>query len=119
MFLNCTSPDEPYSDAHNKSYEYASGDYLVRIDNDDLYDPDYLECIVRHIEEEPDLDAFCLGQNLYDYNYETHELIKNENISHDQWYTDVSDFNDDPAFYYYCVVSNVIDINIGIIIHHA
>lgn len=100
LFVNCTDPNKKYSDAHNLSYKYASGDYLVRIDNDDLYEPDYLDKIAEIVENYPYLDAFCLAQDFYSYD-DNNNIVFETTPAPDSIHTDTSDFDKDPGLYYY------------------
>ena len=56
LYVNCTV--EKYQDAHNLSYEYATGEILFRVDGDDILMPDYLEYHINFFNEHPDIDAF-------------------------------------------------------------
>lgn len=50
-----------YADAHNMSYELAQGEYLCRIDHDDILFDDYLITHVQFMDGHPDIDAHCCG----------------------------------------------------------
>lgn len=100
LFTNCTPDDDPYVQAHNLSYKYAQGEYLVRIDNDDIYESDYLECLVNYMTND-NLDFCCLSQDHYTYD-ENDNVIQNQDIICDIVYKDtIDEFNNDPAAYYY------------------
>lgn len=96
LFLNCT--EEKYSDAHNLSYKYATGKYLFRIDNDDIYEPDYIGKVVEYMNKYQ-LDACSLSQDFYEYDGLL--LMKPSDMSPDEYFTDATEFNIEPVEYYY------------------
>jgi glycosyltransferase involved in cell wall biosynthesis len=49
LFVNMTDSECPYVDAHNKSYEYASGNLLFRVDQDDILTRDYVKTYVDYM----------------------------------------------------------------------
>jgi len=57
LFINSTDSSKPYVDSHNKSYEYASGKYLFRMDQDDIISNDYIESRVKFMEEHHEITA--------------------------------------------------------------
>jgi len=56
LFVNITA--DKYIDSHNLSYEYANGEYLFRIDADDILYEDYLKFHVEFLNTHPNIDAF-------------------------------------------------------------
>lgn len=87
LYVNLTNPNIPYIDAHNKSYEYASGDYLLRFDSDDVMINNHVLTIIDYMENNPDVDVVCTipiyieKENNrikeYDFNKITEEKIRN------------------------------------------
>ena len=59
LFVNCTSPDNPYVDAHNLSYSFCSGEYIIRLDGDDIPAPTLVERYVMFMDMNPVYDACC------------------------------------------------------------
>jgi len=100
FFINHTDNNKKYSDAHNLSYKYATGEYLVRIDDDDIYEPDYLDKIIEVATKYPDLDAFCFSQDFFTYS-EDGKILQSEEEVKDLIYNDSSELDNDPALYYY------------------
>jgi len=100
LFVNTTNCKWPYIDSFNKSYEYASGELLFRLDHDDVLLPDFLECFVNYMDAHPDIDG-CSGKLIF---YENTRIIDINNIdksryephiikNYDEW---VSYFNNCP-----------------------
>lgn len=59
FFCNIADPNLKYTDAHNKSYALATGDYLVRFDGDDVMYPKHIETIVSFMNKNLHVDACC------------------------------------------------------------
>lgn len=66
LYVNTTDFNHPYIDAFNKSYDFASGDLLFRIDHDDILLPDHLEYIASYMDSHPEVDACCTRLIFYD-----------------------------------------------------
>lgn len=87
LYVNLTDPNNPYVDAHNKSYEYSTGEYLLRFDSDDIMINNHVLTIIDYMENNPDIDAVCTipihveKENNkikeYDFNKITEEKIRN------------------------------------------
>lgn len=59
LFVNMTDKSRPYVDSHNMSYLLASGELLLRLDQDDIPKPDMFEKIVAYLDEHPEVDVVC------------------------------------------------------------
>lgn len=97
LAVNCT--EVSYVDAHNLSYEMAKGEYLFRLDNDDVFDLDYIEFMVNYMKEHPNVDTCCVAEDFY--NYTDYGIYKHDVITDDTAYCDPTPFNNDPALIYY------------------
>ncbi|MCF2684356.1 glycosyltransferase family 2 protein, partial [Faecalicatena contorta] len=73
------------SAARNKGLQEARGDYIVFLDSDDEYVPEYLEAFEKLMEQEPDCDhywcGFKISSDLLSKNGEIHVFSKEEEIS--------------------------------------
>ena len=76
--INCTDRNLPYIDAFNKSYQLGTGEYLVRMDHDDVPLPDYLECLVNYMDKHLYLDACCTG--VFEYESNSYDKIDFNNL---------------------------------------
>jgi glycosyltransferase involved in cell wall biosynthesis len=100
LFVNTTNKLWPYIDAFNKSYEYASGELLFRLDHDDILFPDYLEYIIKYMDSNPNIDAcctrliYCLNKEDIDINNIDDSLYEHNYIeNYNKW---ISYFNNCP-----------------------
>lgn len=59
LYTNITDVNNPYVDAHNKSYELATGEYLVRFDSDDIMFKNHISTFVEYLDNNPDVDMVC------------------------------------------------------------
>lgn len=82
LFVNQTSPDNKYWEAHNLSYEYAKGEILFRIDQDTVLYEDYLENHIQFLNKHPEYDAYstCMKRCVVE-NQMTREYTKEEDAS--------------------------------------
>ena len=59
MFVNTANKSLPYTDAHSKSYEYATGKYLFRVNPDTILVNNHFELLTRFMDEHPKCDVCC------------------------------------------------------------
>jgi glycosyltransferase involved in cell wall biosynthesis len=57
LYVNCTNTK--YIDAHNLSYSLCTGEYVVRLDGDDIPDRQMLEKYIEFMDEHHEYDACC------------------------------------------------------------
>ena len=57
-------PNTGVSDSRNIGMKYASGDYIMFLDADDILEPDYLERRIELLEKDKTLD-FCTGEIIW------------------------------------------------------
>lgn len=57
LFKDIADKEHPFVSAHNLSYELASGDYLFRVDHDDILFSDYILKHIKFMDENPNIDA--------------------------------------------------------------
>lgn len=66
LFINNSCGNDYGVDAHNKSLQYSTGEYIMRMDGDDLMDSRYIDTIVKYLDDHPDVDgAGCSYQLMY------------------------------------------------------
>lgn len=95
LFVNLTNSKMSYVDAHNKSYKYASGDLLFRIDQDDILTEKYIETYVQYMnaEENKKYDAISTYPIFFQDIDGRREII--EFISQQRMLNDSANFNKD------------------------
>ena len=59
LFVNTTNKSLPFTDAHSKSYEYATGKYLFRVNPDTILVDNHLEVLTHFMDEHSDCDVCC------------------------------------------------------------
>lgn len=59
LYINCADKNNPYVDAHNLSYSLCTGEYIVRLDGDDIPDVTLLEKYVEFMDNHYEYDACC------------------------------------------------------------
>lgn len=59
LYMNCANRNLPYTDAHNKSYRYASGEYLFRVNPDDILMPNHIQVLVEYMNDHTEIDVCC------------------------------------------------------------
>jgi glycosyltransferase involved in cell wall biosynthesis len=82
FFMNLTDKTYPYTDSHNKSYELASGEYLLRLDQDDIPKFDMFDKLVKYLDDNPNVDMVSTGfqsfYNTFDPNVQDIRISKDE-----------------------------------------
>lgn len=98
LFVNCTDINKPYTDAYNKSYQFASGEYLIRFDHDDIMMSDHISTIIDFMDNNTDVDAVCTMIDFIRRN-DNGELEKYDLDSDILFDTDkVDEFNNYPGY---------------------
>jgi glycosyltransferase involved in cell wall biosynthesis len=100
LFVNITNPDFPYADAHNMSYRLGQGELLFRFDQDDIMHPDFLEKMIKYMDENKDVTAASCFIHRTEFNNETNSWEVNDIVnSYVREYIDL--FSQYPDFYFW------------------
>ena len=97
IYINNTDNTKPYIDSHNKSYEYASGNLLFRVDQDNILHKDYIAFVVNAMNMH-ECDALCTYVTFFKYSNELN-FEKIEYITNERMYTDSNNFNKNNLYY--------------------
>lgn len=108
LFTDIADRNQPFVDAHNKSYQLATGEWLFRLDHDDRILPDYLEYCVNCINNDYSLEvlsvkAYRNTEFGFDKEYTQEELdaIDERNLAGHEYY------DSEIARFYRCPIGTV------------